>query len=53
MKFANKEDEDLEKKVGEFLFKVHEERKHVINELWKQEVKKYKYKFLWVHSDND
>jgi hypothetical protein len=33
MKFSNKKNEDLVKKIGEFLFKVHEERKIVINEL--------------------
>jgi hypothetical protein len=33
MKFSNKKNEDLVKKIGGFLFKVHEKRKSVINEL--------------------
>jgi hypothetical protein len=33
MKFSNKNNEDLVKKIGEFLFKVHEKIRSVINEL--------------------
>jgi hypothetical protein len=33
MKFSIKNNEDLVKKIGEFLFKVHEEIRSVINEL--------------------
>jgi hypothetical protein len=33
MKFANNKNEDFAKKIAEFLFKVHEERKNVVSEL--------------------